>query len=276
MDRGWHVLYIDFEDDEGGVIGRLLTLGCSRDKIRNQFLYVRPEHQIGQQGTQDLTDLMKTYLPTLAVIDGITEAMNMHGLDPLNNPDCATFGRALPRWLASYGAAVASLDHVVKDREGRGRYAIGGVHKLNGLDGAGYILENRQPFGVGMTGRSTIKIAKDRPGQLRRNALPSGGNLHWYGDLVLESHDESFAEVSVHPPIERDENFRPTIYMDRIAKALTKAGGSMQSKNMIESAVQGKAAVVRSALDWLIQDGYVSSTAPYKLIKPYVPPKDAP
>ena len=94
---------------------------------------------------------------------------------------------------------MASLDHVTKDREGRGRYAIGAVHKLNALDGGAYILENRHPFGVGRTGRSTVRVAKDRPGQLRRNALPSGNGLHWYGDLVLKSVDEDFAEVTIYP-----------------------------------------------------------------------------
>jgi hypothetical protein len=268
MQAGNHVVYLDFEDDEGGVAGRLLTLGCSPDKIRKQFHYIRPESKMDQDDLNDLRDTITTHAPTLGVIDGVTESMTMHGLNPLDNADCATFGRLLPSWIASLGAAVASLDHVVKDREGRGRYAIGGVHKLNGLNGAGFILENRQPFGIGITGRSTVKISKDRPGQLRRNALPSGGGLHWYGDLVLESKDEDLAEVSVHPPIERDENFRPTIYMQRIADAITREG-SIQSKRQLESLVRGKAETKREALDWLIQDGYVTAKAPFTMIQPY-------
>ena len=39
-------------------------------------------------------------------------------------------------------------------REHRGRYAIGGVPQLNGLDGAAYTMEAREPFGIGITGRA--------------------------------------------------------------------------------------------------------------------------
>jgi hypothetical protein len=62
------------------------------------------------------------------------------------------------------------------------------------VSGAAYILTNRRPFGVGLTGRSTLAIAKDRPGQLRPHGLLSIGGRHWYGDLVLTSHDQDFAE----------------------------------------------------------------------------------
>jgi hypothetical protein len=34
---GNHVLYIDFEDDEGGVVGRLLTLQTPAEWIRKRF-----------------------------------------------------------------------------------------------------------------------------------------------------------------------------------------------------------------------------------------------
>ncbi len=52
-----------------------------------------------------------------------------------DNTDVARFGQMLPRWLAERGPATVALNHVTKDRENRGRYAIGAVHKLNGLRG---------------------------------------------------------------------------------------------------------------------------------------------
>jgi hypothetical protein len=274
MQSGNHVLYIDFEDDEGGVAGRLLTLGAGRDLIAKQFHYLRPESPLdGGINLDDLRNLVMTYRPTLDILDGITEAMTMHGLNPLDNKEAALFGRILPRRLAAAGAAVASLDHVTKDREGRGRYAIGAVHKLNALDGGAYILENRHPFGVGRTGRSTVRVAKDRPGQLRRNALPSGNGLHWYGDLVLKSVDEDFAEVTIYPPTERDDNDdRPTGLMLKISKLLADNGELSQRK--ILSAISGKTDTKRQALDLLIMDGYVSETTPHKVIRPFMePPK---
>ncbi len=270
MKAGNNVVYLDFEDDEGGIAGRLLTLGAHRDLIRDTFHYIRPADRLGTGiHRDDLWRVLDEHHPTIGVLDGITEAMTLHGLDPNKNDDAATFGRMLPRMLTEHGAAAVSLDHVTKDREGRGRWAIGAQHKLSGLDGAQYVLDNRHSFGVGLTGRSTVKIAKDRPGQLRRNALPSSGGMFWFGDLVLHSQGESFTEVSIEPPVERSEDFRPTVLMARIAEALTEHGPLAQRR--IDAAVTGKALSIRTALDCLILDGYVSDTTPHELLQPYRP-----
>ena len=194
----------------------------------------------------------------------------MHGLNPLDNADVAIFNMLLIRPQTDAGAAAVALDHVTKDRENRGRYAIGAVHKLNAVSGAGYVLENRAPFGIGLTGRSAIKIAKDRLGQLRPHALRSSNSMHWYGDLVLESHDRDFAEVSVEPPHERDEEFRPTALMKQIAELLAEKGPL--SKNKIETAIRGKTDYKRQALTLLILDRYVSdgdAKNPHQLLKPF-------
>jgi hypothetical protein len=263
-----HVVYLDFEDDEGGVTGRLLTLGCPSDQIRQLFHYIRPEDPIGSGiHRDDLAAVLADMRPTLGVVDGVTEAMTLHGLDPNSNSDAALFGRMLPRRLANSGAASVSLDHVPKSTENRGRYSIGAVHKLNALDGAAYILDNRAPFGVGITGRSTLRIAKDRPGQLRRHAFPSASGLHWFGDLILDSHDEEFADVSIEPPHQADESFRPTVLMSRISEALAEHGPLAQRR--IIAAVHGKTDAIRAALDYLILDGYVSESTPHQLIKPF-------
>ncbi|HEY9379499.1 MAG TPA: hypothetical protein VIQ02_20670, partial [Jiangellaceae bacterium] len=171
---------------------------------------LRPESPITDVVSRgDLAELIGDTRPSYVAIDGVTEGMVLHGLDPLSNKDAATFGRFLPTAIARRGPAVVSLDHVTKSPDGRGRYAIGAVHKLNGLNGAAYLLDNRHPFGIGVKGTSTIKIAKDRPGQIRRHCLPGAGGLHWYGDLVLDSHDELFAELDVVAPPPRTRTGGP-------------------------------------------------------------------
>lgn len=268
---GHHVVYLDFEDDEGGIAGRLLTMGANRDTLAQRFHYVRPEDPLGGGlHRDDLDDLLTTYRPTLAVIDGVTEAMTLHGLSPLDNTDVAKFGRMLPKRLAAAGVASLSLDHVTKAVDGRGRYALGAVHKLNGIDGAALVLENRRPFGVGITGRSSLKIAKDRPGQLRKHALPSAGGMFWLGDLVVTSHAEEFAEVELVTPQDRDPaEYRPTVVMGRIMAALTEHGPLSQRR--IRAAVTGKSNTISAALDFLILDGYVSESTPHTILKPYSP-----
>jgi hypothetical protein len=167
---------------------------------------------------------------------------------------------------------VVNLDHVKKDNEGRGRYALGAVHKLNGLDGGAYILESRHPFGVGITGRSTIRIAKDRPGQLRTFGLPSAGGMHWYGDLVINSLDRDYAEVLVEPPHERNQLLRPTKIMKEISDLLSEKGPL--SQKVLRNLIGGRAETVSKALSLLLANGYVEDKTPHKLIKAYDPKTD--
>jgi hypothetical protein len=266
-------VYLDFEDDEGGLVGRLLALGIDRATVRDRFAYIRPDDPINALGNgSDLGQVLGDLQPTIAVLDGITEAMTLHGLEANSNTDVARFGKMLPARIALHGPAAVNLDHVPKSTENRGRYAIGGQHKLAGLNGAAYTLENRTPFGIGMTGRSTVYVVKDRPGQLRRNARPSTGGLHWYADLVLESHHDEFVEASLQAPAERSEEFRPTVLMGRIADALALHGPLSQRKLL--ALVKGNRGTAIDALVHLQIDGYVSDETPHALLKPY-PPKDA-
>lgn len=269
------VVFIDFEDDAPGVVGRLLALGADRQHIRDRFAYIRPEDPLTmgfnrQEIGQALGDLRPTFVP----VDGVTEGMAMHGMELKDNTDVAKFGRLLLRPIAEFGAAVATLDHVVKDKEGRGRYAIGGVHKLNGINGAMYILENRTPFGVGLTGKSTVRIAKDRPGQLRRHALPHTSGLHWFADFVLKSHDETFAEAALYPPVENDGPFRPTSVMKKVSEALTDPKEPMTVR-AIEARVGGNKGVLAAAIARLVDEGFVEVAAGanrskiHTLLKPF-------
>jgi hypothetical protein len=268
-------VYLDFEDDEGGLVGRLLSLGVDRQVVRDRFAYVKPDESINAVGNgADLGQVLGDLRPTLVVLDGITEAMTLHGLEVKDNGDVARFGKLLPARIAAHGPATVNLDHVVKSTENRGRYALGGVHKLNGLNGAAYMLENRTPFGIGLTGRSTVYVVKDRPGQLRRNALPSNG-AHWYADLVLDSHHDEFVEVTLDAPGERTETFKPTVLMGRVSDALTRAGEPLGVRGVLDRVHGKRAQDVRAALAALVDEGYVAvengsrGAHLHRLVRPY-------
>jgi hypothetical protein len=274
--RGNHVEYIDFEDDEGSVTARLITLGLDAKRIKQFFHYIRPESAIFLAPNEnDVDATLAAYQPTLAVVDGITEAMTLHELNPLDNADAAKFGRLVPRRLAKGGAAVASLDHVTKAAEGRGRYAIGAVHKLNALNGAAYILENRNPFGIDRRGVSTVRIAKDRPGQLRKHAVPSSSGMFWFADLIVDTTLNGLAEgaASVVPAAPRDDQ-KPTVIMGRICAALTGEPEGL-SQHVLCTVVTGKAETIRIGLAHLVADGYVTPRTPHKLIRPYLDDVDS-
>ena len=59
---------------------------------------------------------------------------------------------------------------------------------------------------------------------------PVTEGMHWYGDLILLSYPEGFAEISVDPPQERDDNFRPTIYMERVATMLAESSAPLSQR----------------------------------------------
>lgn len=267
INDGNHVLYVDFEDDAGGVVGRLLCLGGVPADILERFHYVRPENQMGPVDAVDLEGVLQLG-PTLAIVDGVTEGMSLFGLELKDNTDIAKFGRLLLRPLMNSGAAVVTLDHVVKSSENRGRYSIGGVHKLNGLNGVMYMLENHRPFGIGVTGKSIIRVAKDRPGQIRKNGLSHSSGMHWYADLVVKSETQEYAEAHLYAPRERDPEDREADedekrigkLKSKVLEALAGAKAPLPGKG-IEDRVAGRAVDVRRAVAALVDAGRITTEA---------------
>jgi hypothetical protein len=271
MKTGNHVVYIDFEDDEGTVGNRLLTIGLGRDLIKAQFHYIRPEHPLIGRHVNAVTELLFDYRPTLVILAGVTEAMSLHALDPLSNSDIAKFDRTVVRRLTRSGAAEVSLDHVIKDPNSRGRYALGGVHKLNIVSGASFTLDKRDTLAPGRKGRSTLRIAKDRHGELRAHALPGSNGMDLFGDLVLDSKGRDFAEVWIEPPYSSsDDSVRPTALMAKIAEEFGKAAQPMSQRTALDL-VTGKSDAKRLAFQRLIAEGYLSNRTPHSLLKPFDP-----
>lgn len=257
---GHTVLYLDFEDEPGGIVSRLLSLGTAPGVIRERFCYVRPDGPLGPVDQVDLAGLAGPTV-TLAVVDGVTEAMGLFGLKPKDDADTAAFGRRLPRFLAAHGPAVVQLDHVVKDRESRGRWATGSQHKLAGLNGAAYVMEAITPFSPGHAGKSRVRVAKDRPGQVRRHALPgSNGAMAWLADFTLSSESDGSVFAGIAAPVERDGPWRPTALMKRVSDALSAAPEPLSVRGVLDR-VPGRQDAVRRALAALVDEGNVI-TAP--------------
>lgn len=273
LNRGNHVVYMDFEDEASGVVGRLLKMGGGINDILERFHYIRPEEALSTVDLLDLREVL-TLTPALAVVDGVTEGMSLHGLNINDNKDVAVFGRRVLRPLQDSGSAVVTLDHVVKSADNRGRYAIGGVHKLNGLNGVMYLMENVTPFGIGVKGVSRVRIAKDRPGQLRKESLPHKSGLYWFADLVVDATEADLIEAVLYPPIQSDD-----VPAEESAEEAQKAKAEADikeraeavlavlaksaeplSKTSIEELVEGRASVTRRALTRLVHEGRVEVT----------------
>jgi hypothetical protein len=162
------VIYIDFESDAIDIVTRLKNLGVSRANLLQYFTYIRPE------GPRDADDpywqsILEPNSATLVIIDGVTESLTMWGGQTKDNDEITRWMRIFPRTVAtSSGAAVVLIDHITKNAETRGRFAIGGQAKLATIDGAAYLVEPLEALSPGRTGTLTMRVTKDRPGFIRK------------------------------------------------------------------------------------------------------------
>ncbi len=244
--RGERVIYFDFEDDAGAIVARLLALGVDRTAILERFHYIRPDEPLDARAWSALEPILDQH-PGLAVIDGVTEALTLHGLDLESNADVARWLALLPRRLVTAGAAVLTIDHVTKDKETRGRYAIGAQHKLAGVAVA-YKLTVIDPFGRGREGRVKVTVTKDRPGYVRQHA--EAGHV---ADMRLSSRSDGSVRVNFEPPTAASPTFRPTALMQKIFQAVEQDPGL--TKSAIRTTVNGKNDAKDLALELLVSEG---------------------
>jgi hypothetical protein len=267
---GEHVLYLDYEDNEETLVTRLLALGATAGQVLEYLHYMAPSEatfMFTSQGVKytpahfELHETMDRYEPTFVVIDGVTEAMWQHMLDPEKNGEFTIFHENFTRPLARKGAATAYIDHVTKDKESRGKYAIGGVHKYNAMDGVVFSFHPLTSFGVGRHGSSRIKIEKDRPGQLRQHT-PDGkhvADLHLISDPV--THELTW-EVRAPDDNGTGVAFRPTHYMEKLWEWISKRNESEihPTARQIDDSGLGAAKYLRQARALLVAEGFVTTT----------------
>ncbi len=232
--KGNCVVYVDYEDSKESAVERLRALGAKDDDIAEYFIYFDAQHPIlDDQAEEVLSELIAQRGPvTLAVFDGVTAAMAMGQLDPNDGSDVTRFYGAAPRWFAGKGATVLLLDHVAKDKMGRGRWAIGSERKVSAIDGAAYTLKTVRTFGRGRAGKVQVTIAKDRPGYVRQHE----GQGQTIAIFEPRSIDDGKIEVRLLPAEQASEDgsFRRTIYMDRVSKVLETASGPLTARAVRE------------------------------------------
>jgi hypothetical protein len=270
MRSGGYVLYVDFEDSAAGIVDRLRSFGLPDEMVGRLFIYVRPDEPFDANAKNVILAVLKECQPHLTVLDGITEAMSLHSLSIKDNDDSAKFMMMLPRLIANTGSAVLQLDHVTKSKDERGRWAIGAQHKLAAIDGVSFSLEARQPFGRGMSGVSTLKVHKDRPGYVR----PQGGAV-----FALRSEDGGAVTAELLPP-DGGGGWSPAqedysdLYLP-ICTALSKVV-DLSTKD-VKSMVTGQNARIGWALADLERLGYIAQESGphgakmWRLVRPYEP-----
>ena len=260
LNAGRDVLYIDYEDDDRGVVSRLRALGATSEAIKLHLVYIRPDEALrDRQGRHtdawtDLVDALEDRPYNLCVIDGVTEAMTVEGLNLLDNTDIAAWMRLIPKRISTTGAAVVCIDHVVKNGENQGRYAIGGQHKLAGVTGAAYRFTALRPLARATStdpviGTVAVTVMKDRPGYVRGRS-PEGK----VGTLTITAYPDGGVTASLDPH-NAGALLVDMAYAGRILQHLSLYDGL--SKNRIENEVEGKVPSIRNALSWLVTQEWI-------------------
>lgn len=274
---GHRVLYIHYEEgDPGSTVERLLLIGVPSQVILDRLTFVAPAKPARNGWLAELLDPA----PVLVVHDGVNEAMSLHGDDSNATDGAATYRRNLIKPCLAAGAATLSLDHVTKNSEGRGRYAIGAGHKIAAIDGAAFMLENRHPFGRGVRGVSSVFVTKDRPGYLRANGTPSAiPGKTYFGTLVVDNSDQCGPDLlqfiapstdETKPSADPDAALADTIYELIAAQPGGRVDSSRQLFALVRQAKHGlRDTKVRAVVDDLLVLGRLAETAGKNRAKGY-------
>jgi hypothetical protein len=149
---------------------RLRRFGVTETALEH-LTYVRPERSWKASIIEHeaWTELIEKHY-TLAVIDGVTEALTLFGFETNDNDGITKFMRLIPRQIARHTkAATVLIDHIAKGASTR--FAIGGQAKLAAIDGASYLVDIIEPPAIGKQGTLKMSITKDRPGQIRSHCV---------------------------------------------------------------------------------------------------------
>lgn len=269
---GGTCLYIDNESDKASVALRMIALGLDRDQVLERFSYVRPETDPRKFPHEKAAIAGLLANPVdLIVIDGVTDNLGLFGFATKDNDDIARWMKLLPRMCARLtGAAVVLIDHVTKDPDSRGRFAIGGQAKMAGLDGVAYILEPIAVIGQGLRGQLALRTGKDREGDVRGNSSPTWRKTDRTQETAIITvdsvKDPTHIDVTIDPPrthtVTDDATgyarMRPTVLMERASRFIEQTVDPPSLRD-IRDGVHGSSSYIGDAVSVLIAEGYVKA-----------------
>ncbi|MFI7042650.1 bifunctional DNA primase/polymerase [Microbispora rosea] len=291
INAGEDVLWVTFDSDPEEDVARALRMGARKDAIRRHLHYVKPDEpptmNPGAYRSLFYTENGDAKSYALAVIDGVTDAVVLFAGHAKGDPNeiFTQFSRIFPRRLASLtGACVVLIDHVSKDAENRGRFAIGAQAKMSQLTGAAYTVEPDQTAPtVGGVGYVVLRVGKDRPGDVRRASGPRRGRDRTQEAARIRVDDTGARTVvTVEPPMTDpfgsgsvDGVQVPVELMASISQVLEDNPGGLTGR-AIEGLVRGKGTTIRAALELLESRGFTRAEKrgngqAHILVRPFVP-----
>ena len=248
---GQRAMVIDYEDTLATTASRLRTLGLTVDEILAGLIHIAPEVNIkGGMVPDEVADAAAEC--ALVVIDSVGEALAACGLSQDADGDVAQWMQRVPRRLAARGPAVVLLDHLAKNSDTRGRWAIGSQRKLAAIDGAAYGAELAGTgFSKSKDGFVKLVCNKDRGGNFANGTRIA--TLHFQ-----PSHEQLHVDVECNVyDADTPADHRPTHVMEAVCKHLHTFGDT--SARVLCKEVTGKTDIVRRAIEELAEIGAIES-----------------
>ncbi len=242
--QGGRLLLIDFEMGPRDAKRRLRELGATDEEL-DLIDYVEPEVPL----TEDHAAALVQRRPDLVIVDASAGAYDLQGLDDNKRGDVERYASLYvrPFWRAEI--ATLTIDHVVKNAEMRGNYAIGSERKAGGADvHLGFTVLS--PIKRGSSGKYQITTHKDRVGFHKRGRLATF-------EIASDPVTHHFTWAFVAAPVTDEEHpFRPTVKMEQASRWLEKQGEERVPMSHIEKGIGGNRDAGRTAIELLISEGY--------------------
>lgn len=260
---GGRVLYVDYEDSVGGLVGRLRSLGVPDDMIRARFTYIRPRGALIGPAKTAFDKVLRTPYE-FSVVDGVTSSVRLEGLDNFVDSDVDLWHDTILLPIAERtGAAVVSVDHVVKNPETRGRHPYGSQRKLGSLTGSAYSYFAHPLPSRGKLGTGTLFCTKDRPGGVTPNCADmSGADGGKAAVITFDALDvDAPTKIRVDAPepgqsADQQRSEKMAALRDRIVETLK---DREMSGRELEKLIGGNTRDCRAALAELKEEGAVTN-----------------
>ena len=176
----------------------------------------------------------------------------------------------MPRLISACGPAVVLIDHVVKSKDNRGRYAGGSMQKLALIDGISYSVDMTKPVGKGVRGTIVIKSGKDRISEIEEHCAvnwSNGSHLREAARIEINSTNPKLMRVTIARPnmMPSDETTRqrglerPTGLMEKISRIVENAPEEPNQTEIIEllkdDGSSARKTTVLTAINRLLEGG---------------------
>ena len=199
---GWRCLIIDADHNGASeVLHRLLRLGAPVDLLKNQAIFRLTEPEDSSELLTAVAACL-TWQPHVVVVDSIGEVVPMLGLNSNLPDDYTNANRRTLGAMAKGGAAVIGIDHMSKGTQSRQQGQGGANAKRRAVNGLSVRVTLDEPFAPGRIGSAFLRIDKDRPGAVRRDA--PGRSLQVAGVFHLDSTRDGSSTWWITAPTDDD------------------------------------------------------------------------